>query len=765
MIIVDERALRECVESNAYQSPQFEIGAKLAKALGGDKSVSLISPRIIPHWSRDILFLLQSRTPVGYLLIDSCVFDGIPSPSPKDGGLADRLLVFQRVCRFALKIWNHLSLSLVVEQWIGRSDCGVVFPFPKSRHSGFRVTIRKGYDDRRLRVRHGARHLFAFTSGTDEVSASDENERAFKRAFEELSAVRLKLDVKIEAIESIPEDKGYHPLVLSDTRHTGLRYQNYERWMSRLTTEQKQFVVSGRALPQRVEGPAGTGKTLCLLLRAYHLCKTAEEFDSDCKVLFISHSEATSDAINLMLSALGEPNYLRDINTFAQAIELCTLQAWCGKLLGERDIVNAQYLDQDALQAKEMRKTLIKDVLSARLKEDANSLNYLSERCRMFFERENPEYVAELLQHEIGVMIKGRASENLESYLLLPQLRYCLPTETDNDKRFVFSLYKAYQALLNDFGAFDTDDIVLTALGRLDTPIWRRRRAAEGYDAIVIDETHLFNLNELSVFHFLLRNLQKPRIIFSIDRSQAAGERGITTRMVREVLAGADALDEETRTQLIFRNAPEIVKLAEAVTSAGATLFTTFENPLLDVSSILLATDESVVEVPIYWKCANDDEMCNCSIKRLQVLCNELKCPKSDILLVAMTEGLLPTVRSALEAGQMKYVEILRRGDLEAVQKGQRERAVILSHPDFVGGLEFKGVLIVGVDEGRVPPTEGAVKEESRHFLEFKACNRLYVTISRARLRVELFFSKQRGPSKLLKHGIDIEAISIKEPV
>jgi hypothetical protein len=81
-----------------------------------------------------------------------------------------------------------------------------------------------------------------------------------------------------------------------------------------------------------------------------------------------------------------------------------------------------------------------------------------------------------------------------------------------------------------------------------------------------------------------------------------------------------------------------------------------------------------------------------------------------------------------------------------------------------VGGLEFKAVLIVGVDESRVPPTEGIVKEESRHFLEFKACNRLYVAISRARLRVELLMSKERGRSKLLEHAVHVEAIRPLHP-
>ena len=462
-----------------------------------------------------------------------------------------------------------------------------------------------------------------------------------------------------------------------------------------------------------------------------------------------------------MLSAMSEKGYLRSRDVYSQSIEVFTLQEWCGKLLGDKEVSNAQYLDQDALKAKETRKEFIKDIVANTRAKDPRAFSYLSDVCKEFFEKENIDYIAEMMQHEIGVMIKGRASENLETYLDLPPLAYGLPAKTENDRRFVFSLYKQYQTTLNEYGAFDTDDIVLTALGNLDTPIWRRRRATEGYDAVVIDETHLFNLNELSVFHFIVRDPQTPRIIFSIDRSQAPGERGITTKMVKEILAGSPDGEAETRTNVVFRCAPEIVKLAEAITSSGATLFTTFENPLLDVFSVLLATDEADARTPFYWECLNDGEMCKYAVRRVRELCNELKCRESDIVIIAMTDGLLPLMREALQAAGMKFVEILRRGDLETVRRGQKEGAVFVSHPDYVGGLEFKAVLIAGVDEGRVPPDEMAVKTEARHFLEFKACNRMYVAISRARLRVELFFSKERGRSKLLEHAISVEAITV----
>jgi hypothetical protein len=146
MIVIDEQEIKECVESNIFQSPHFEAGARLAKALGGDKTIPVISPRLTPHWAKDALYLLHSRTESGYLLFDSCVFSDILHTTSKDSGPTNRLLVFQRVCRFAIKLWNHFALSGPAEQWLSNGECGAVFPFPKSKSTGFRVTLKRGFD-------------------------------------------------------------------------------------------------------------------------------------------------------------------------------------------------------------------------------------------------------------------------------------------------------------------------------------------------------------------------------------------------------------------------------------------------------------------------------------------------------------------------------------------------------------------------------------------------------------------------------------------
>ena len=101
-----------------------------------------------------------------------------------------------------------------------------------------------------------------------------------------------------------------------------------------------------------------------------------------------------------------------------------------------------QYLDQDAWQAKELRKGFIKDILTEYKSKEKDAFTYLSEECRDFFQKESVDYVAEILQHEIGVMIKGRASENLEAYIGLPQLAYGLPLRIENYSTVrVFNVY------------------------------------------------------------------------------------------------------------------------------------------------------------------------------------------------------------------------------------------------------------------------------------------------------------------------------------
>lgn len=370
-----------------------------------------------------------------------------------------------------------------------------------------------------------------------------------------------------------------------------------------------------------------------------------------------------------------------------------------------------------------------------------------------------------MVQHEISVVIKGRAEEKLERYRRLPRLPYGLPVETEQDRGFVWQVFRKYQSELQTSAQFDTDDIVLTAIGQLDTPIWRRRRANEGYDGIYIDETHLFNVNELSIFHHLSRSPSKFPIAYSVDRSQAIGDRDWSDDLFDSALSPDENTRKKTsktRIESIFRCSPEIVNLAFSVTSSGATLFTNFDDPLTSATSMFTAAEERRCATPIATLSANDEEMIASGFARADALPKELDSSRSNIAVIAFSDELFLAAKDYCSRHR-KPIEILKqRGDVEAVKRAKNAGRLILSTPEYVGGLEFDAVVLLGVDAGRVPPTKTLDTIDSSNFLAFAAHNRLYVSITRARFRVEVFGTKDRGISPLLQNAVASNVLRVE---
>ena len=100
-----------------------------------------------------------------------------------------------------------------------------------------------------------------------------------------------------------------------------------------------------------------------------------------------------------------------------------------------------------------------------------------------------------------------------------------------------------------------------------------------------------------------------------------------------------------------------------------------------------------------------------------------------------------------------------RRGDLQAVEGARKSGQLVLAHADYVGGLEFFGVVIVGVDKGRVPPEGQHDLESSKRYQSYAAHNRLYVAITRAKYRIDILADQARGASKLIEPALDAEIL------
>jgi len=364
------------------------------------------------------------------------------------------------------------------------------------------------------------------------------------------------------------------------------------------------------------------------------------------------------------------------------------------------------------------------------------------------------------LQSEISISIKGRAKEDIETYKNLPRLENTIPVSLIGDFNFVFLLFEKYQKILSELGYFDNDDISLSALGQLDTPIWRRRRKEDGYDAIIIDETHLFGYNELSLFHYLSKGPSETKIIYAIDKTQALGDRGLSKKAIEDSLQIATDDDQDVRYKTIFRSSPAIIDLAFSVLTSGANMFMSLENPLDKMIPSFTHEEETKSLPPRYLLKPTDDDMVESCFSVADDLTRELGCAKNNILIVCTTQELLDKLKKSAKSQNKPCVFGDRRGDMNVVRSAQRNQRYVIGFIDYVGGLEFDGVVIIGVDKGRVPTTDIG---ERAAYQNYTWHNRMYVALTRAKYAVILIGNKSRTASPFFENAIEKNKIDVQE--
>ncbi len=755
------RSAADTIASDRFvQSREFPQGLELAQFLNDPALTPPELARIFNHRDKDGTCFVST----GAELPGTLVFDLTQADLFEALATDEALLVFQRILRFALRYWSNQKLN-VNERIVKGTSHAVVFPFPISTQSLYRVVIETAPDDKRLARRpHLGKCLLVYAAGTDDKcgSTQDVPVTVFRKAIDAIGEGRRLASEAIKPSSSADSLKAIGLTRLGPLPNLIDGHIGFDAWERNLTSSQRAFVTALLVAPHRIEGPAGSGKTMCLVLRAIQTARSAKNQGQESRSVFLAHSESTRRTIQTLFDANDPDRFAsRDFYSSSQLIKVTTLHELCGELLG-KEIAESEFLDRDALESKNTQLLYVDEALHEALEVDLEThKRFLSSSFQDFLETEDRWKVSLMLQHEISVVIKGRAQENLDNYKSIPRVPSGLPLSTDADRGFVYIIFQRYQDRLKAAAAFDTDDVVLSALGQLNTPIWRRRRKREGYDNIFVDETHLFNLNELSVLHHLTRTDTSFPIAYAADPSQALEDRGWSDQLFDEALAHASAgTTTTTRIKAVFRCSPDITDLAMSVTASGATLFANFDNPLRGAASAFTEQEERQTAPPLYVECPTDGEMIRTAFQRAECMADSLQGGRSRVAIVVFDDTLFALGRR-FAAEAHKPIEVLsQRGDVEVLHRAARAGRFILSTPDYVGGLEFAGVVLVGVDRGRVPPMELLANTGSAAFLSYQAHSRLYVALTRARFRVEILGTAQRGPSDLLKVAFETKAIS-----
>lgn len=760
-VVIDNFAVDEIVANRFLQSVEFEQGASLMRALRGEQTESIVSPLLHATAIADGMFITGRtiKPDSRFLVIDEQQSRLLEQQTDQEG-----LLSVQKLLRFAKKLWQGLSLT-GSERMISGTSKAVLFPPHRYQQSPFRIVIEREPAPQRLEKRgHKGLWLLVYKAGHEGGDAARELAELtnFRKAFDAIPELKTALATASDD----PSDFSptlidqMHVTTLGESAHSSAMslFRRFEDWLPLLTGQQRQFITNPIKGPARIEGAAGTGKTLTLLLKAIHALRECGQ-DDECHLVFVTHSDATKRAINEVAAVIDGSGFATSSRSHSNcSLKICTLSELCAEIL-HQSISESEFIDRDAMESKELQLLYIAEAMSLAMQKDySGHKRFLSSPFAKFFEEEDNWKIVTMLQHEISVVIKGRASEDLDRYKKVPALKYGLPISGDADKGFVFTIFRYYQEQLKNAGQFDTDDVVLTTIGQLDTPIWRRRRSREGFDAVFIDETHLFNINELHLFHYFTKSEGPYPIIYSVDRSQAVGDKGWSTQEIADTLGDITSGENASQTQIIrtvFRSSPDIVNLAFSILSSGATLFTNFDNPLHAAASGFTEAEERLCSEPVYYNVANEHALTQAAFDRAETLLKELECKRNDILIVSLSSAVIESLTAYAREKNKPVLLLTTRGDITAVEAARDAAQWVIGHADFVGGLEFQAVVVVGVDGGRVPPSSGNENVSSKSFLSYVSHNRLYVAISRARYRVEMIGEKARGPSRLIAGAIE----------
>ncbi|WP_242359860.1 UvrD-helicase domain-containing protein [Anaeromyxobacter sp. SG17] len=521
----------------------------------------------------------------------------------------------------------------------------------------------------------------------------------------------------------------------------------YEQWTapdSRLTAAQRRILESGHMdrQPIRLVGAAGSGKTLLMMLLAMRRLTAAETAAAPARVLYVVHNSAMKNTVWLRFLALGGERFLEGSE---RRLDVKTLFDYSRETLG---IEETPVIDADAYETKLFQVEQVKESLRAVL---ANEKHAASIReSKVFSSASQNEaifpLVGGLIADEIATAIKGHGlvrdrKRYVESERRLSRLHGALsPAERD----IVFDVFEHYhREVFEKLEVFDADDLAMSLLLRLRSPIWEMRRKKLGYDHVFVDETQLFDENERKIFP-LLTTGTTPHVPVALAMDEAQQTRATSSAGLG--LLGFDRLADEA-LETVHRSTKAILELAFFVVQRTTDLFGA-EFPDFTAKTVTVIPDEHpLAEKPVVVTPASSAEFGKFVLRQIRAL---RKKNVRQIGVVCHAEARWGSTEAILMASDLPVRVLTRRGERLDAQRP----AVVLARPEAVGGQEFDAVIAIGLEQGVVPPrVEG--NDALSMVLEQQALREMYVSFTRARYRLVIANGQGSAPNPVLAMAVE----------
>lgn len=497
--------------------------------------------------------------------------------------------------------------------------------------------------------------------------------------------------------------------------------------------------------PVRIIGPAGSGKTLLMQLIALRYLNEYRQSSKSIKIMYIVHNAAMSATVIDRFRALGGEEYL---TSSEQSLIVTTLGEYGRRRI---DLEEQMVIDRDAQKTKEFQfdqvRTALRQVLLGKPEylEQSGLLKQVQDQDELF------TAFAVLVMAEISAVIKGRGLVDERDRYINAEVPFSRFHRLLNqgERAAVFDCFESYHSVVfEQYGMLDSDDIALSLAGRLKTPVWELKRRNEGYDLVLVDEAQLFNENERRVFPLLSRNVTKHvPIALALDEAQepfglsvaGLGSLGIT-----------DIENEKLPSN--HRSTKEIISLAFFVIQRTTDLFSSEFPDFTSVEEASVSSDHALASAPIIITRNEDQTFGKFVVKSVQKLRSK---NLRQVAVICHAETYWKDLIESFTESKLPLHIINQRG--EKITPDQP--LVVLSRPSFVGGQEFDAVVLVGLEQGIMPPRV-VNNPPLAAALEQQVLREIYLSVSRARFRVVVAINRGGTPNTALAAAVEAKMLS-----
>lgn len=524
---------------------------------------------------------------------------------------------------------------------------------------------------------------------------------------------------------------------------------SYQDWLgSGVLNPSQRRILSVDVLhshPMRIIGPAGSGKTLLMQLIALRFLHARQAAGDSIKVAYIVHNAAMAATVTDRFRALGGDEFLTGSK---QELIVTTLSEYGRRKI---DISEQLVIDRDAQKTKEFQseqvRVALRQILDTRPKllEESGLLKQVRTEEELF------SAFSVLVMSEISSVIKGRGlTEERDRYINAetPFSRFHRIL-SQVERAVVFDCFEAYHTVVfEQFGMLDSDDIALSLAGRLKTPVWELKRKSEGFDLVLVDEAQLFNENERRVFP-LLSNAAVKHVPIALALDEAQEPFGLST-------AGLGALGikdiENENLPSNHRSTTEIIALAFFVIQRTTDLFGSEFPDFTDVDESSIRSSHPLASPPVIIARPEEQTFPRFIVRSVKKLRSK---NIRQIAVICHAETYWKDLVDAFQESELPLHIITQRG--EKVSPDQP--LVILSRPSSIGGQEFDAVLLVGLEQGIMPPRV-VNNPPLAAALEQQVLRETYLSVSRARFRVVVAINRGGTPNAILEAAIGASMIA-----